>query len=183
MYPVTFDQTYPIAATRARPRQHFDTPANYSEENIAAWSAMVRGQEDVPPEVPDIPVGSWRWYKSAFPHPHRDSGYIELSVMEVLLELPIGALDLVEDWQDRFVIEKYAEWIVNTGTYPPIAVTMYMKRRRLQVRDGHHRVKALLALGHETVRCWVNMSYFDEVDSYERELTWEKYEELYRDKV
>jgi ParB-like chromosome segregation protein Spo0J len=78
--------------------------------------------------------------------------------------MPILSLDHLDDHplnanvMQKSAFEKLLRHVESSGDYPPLIVrrhplTSLAEAGRFQILDGHHRARALRALGHEEVRC------------------------------
>lgn len=109
-------------------------------------SHRARAAEDLPPEVPVFPVGTFRR--------GRDGD------LEELRRIPIADLTLKEDLASKrpAIVEKYAAWDRSGSRLPPVQVTENVTGKLL-LADGHHRVAAAKLRGKKSVDAWVAMTW------------------------
>jgi len=114
--------------------------ANGGEAERHRASVENRRRETTPPVVVHHPLGMWAIDYTG------DLWHLE--------ELEIAALERMEEPYGN-IVAKYAAWIGEGHTPPPIRV-LQMQSGTYRVSDGHHRTAALEHTGAKTIRAWVS---------------------------
>jgi hypothetical protein len=138
-----------LAETYPCPQYEPLIPANYSEESLHAATLENRQREQIPPFVKNFPLGSWT--KNSL-----DSLYL-------LQEIPIRKIR-IREITDSITVHKYISWYQAGSPFPPVYVVEGIDHD-LHLTDGHHRIQAQLALGIQTVKAWLSLSLYRQLDN------------------
>jgi len=135
---------------------HAETEKRHRANYFDAAGNKFASSRETPAEYVDLPIGSWRKDRSF-------SGLYGNSIDQLVeldpnhLELPEGDYAANPNFNPegrRWDAERYADWIREGKTPPPISV-LEMPNGSLKVSDGHRRAAAAKMTG-QPIRAWVN---------------------------